>query len=103
MPKCALGLMVKVPIAGAVKTRLTPPLTPAEAEALSTCFLRDMTTNLSGLSGDETEGVLLYTPSGAEGVLHDLLPKGFRLVAQRGETRFMPADEGSSPNKWLLV
>src|SRR5437899_4015683 len=86
MPKCALGLMVKVPIAGAVKTRLTPPLTPEEAGKLSTCFLRDMTTNLSGLRGDEAESVVLYTPAGAGERLHDLLPKNCRLVAQRGET-----------------
>jgi len=78
--------MVKVPIAGAVKTRLTPPLTSEEAGKLSTCFLRDMTTNLSGLSGDEAEGVVLYTPAGAGVRLHDLLPKNCRLVAQRGKT-----------------
>ena len=84
MPKCALGLMVKVPIAGAVKTRLTPPLTSGEAETLSACFLRDMATTLSGLS--ETEGIVLYTPVGAEEILHDLLPNKFRLVPQQGET-----------------
>ncbi len=84
--KCALGLMAKVPIAGAVKTRLTPPLTPEEAAKLSMCFLRDMTTNVSTLSGDQTEDVVLYTPTGAEEILHDLLPTNFRLVPQRGET-----------------
>src|SRR6266536_458782 len=86
MPKCALGLMVKVPIAGAVKTRLTPPLTSEEAGKLSTCFLRDMTTNLCGLSGYEAESVVLYTPAGAGERLHDLLPRNCRLVAQRGKT-----------------
>ena len=86
MSKCALGLMVKVPIAGAVKTRLTPPLTPEEAASLSMCFLRDMTTNISGLNGDRTEGVALYTPADAEDTLLDLLPKSFKLVAQQGET-----------------
>jgi len=85
-PRCALALMAKVPFAGAVKTRLTPPLSPEEAAALSTCFLRDMTTNLFGMNGDGTEGVVLYTPANAEGFLHDLLPDGFKLVAQRGET-----------------
>ncbi len=84
--KCALGLMAKVPFAGPVKTRLTPPLTPEEAATLSMCFLHDMTTNVSGLSGDKTEGLVLYTPAGSEEILRDLLPKSFRLVAQRGET-----------------
>src|SRR5712691_1224962 len=73
-------------IAGAVKTRLTPPLTSEEAGKLSTCFLREMTTNLSSLSRDEAECVVLYTPAGAGERLHDLLPKNCRLVAQRGKT-----------------
>ena len=83
---CALALMAKVPFAGPVKTRLTPPLSPEEAATLSTCFLRDMTTNVLGMNGDGTEGVVLYTPSNAEAFLHDLLPDGFKLMVQRGET-----------------
>src|SRR6266850_4274175 len=83
---CALALMAKVPFAGPVKTRLTPPLSPEEAATLSTCFLRDMTTNVLGMNGDRTEGVVLYTPSNAEAFLHDLLPDGFKLMVQRGET-----------------
>jgi rSAM/selenodomain-associated transferase 1 len=84
--KCALALMAKVPFAGAVKTRLIPPLTPEEAARLSMCFLRDMTTNVAGLSGNGTKGVVLYTPADAEEMLHDLLPNNFELVPQRGET-----------------
>src|SRR5882762_2715440 len=85
-PRCALALMAKVPFAGPVKTRLTPPLSPEEAATLSSCFLRDMTTNVFGMNSDGTEGVVLYTPANAEGFLHDLLPDGFKLVAQRGKT-----------------
>src|SRR6266478_8915318 len=83
---CALALMAKVPFAGPVKTRLTPPLSPEEAATLSTCFLRDMTTNVLGLNGSGTEAVVLYTPADAETFLHSLLPDGCKLVAQRGET-----------------
>jgi glycosyltransferase A (GT-A) superfamily protein (DUF2064 family) len=39
---CALAIMTKAPRAGAVKTRLQPPLTPAEAAELNICFLRDI-------------------------------------------------------------
>src|SRR5258705_3642278 len=85
-PRCALALMAKVPFAGPVKTRLTPPLSPEEAATLSTCFLRDMTANLFGMDSDGTEGVVLYTPADAEAFLHNLLPDGCKLVAQRGET-----------------
>ena len=77
---------MKAPIAGAVKTRLTPPLTPEEAASLSICFLRDMTTNLANLDGDRTGAVALYTPAGAEEILQNLLPKNFKLVPQQGET-----------------
>src|SRR5216683_1173893 len=83
--RCALALMAKVPFAGAVKTRLTPPLTPEEAARLSICFLRDMTTNVAGLNGYGTEGVVLYTPASAEKLLQDLLDQSFSLFAQRGE------------------
>jgi len=85
-PRCALALMAKVPFAGAVKTRLTPPLTPEEAATLSMCFLCDMATNVAALTGDRTNGIVLYTPATAEASLHDLLPKSFRLFPQRGET-----------------
>jgi rSAM/selenodomain-associated transferase 1 len=78
--------MAKVPFAGAVKTRLIPPLTSEEAAKLSVCFLRDMTSNLAGLTEDDTESVVLYTPANAEVMLHDLLPNSFRLVPQLGET-----------------
>src|SRR6266850_2558338 len=74
---CALALMAKVPFAGPVKTRLTPPLSPEEAATLSTCFLRDMTTNVLGMNGDGTEGVVLYTPSNAEA---ELLSNGFESL-----------------------
>jgi len=45
-----------------------------------------MTTNVLGMNGGGTEGVVLYTPANAGALLHDLLPDGFKLVAQRGET-----------------
>src|SRR5713226_4976597 len=83
---CALALMAKVPFAGAVKTRLTPPLSAAEAATLSMCFLRDMTTNMASLSGDRTKRIVLYTPADAETLLNHVLPNSFKLLAQRGET-----------------
>lgn len=85
-PRCALALMAKAPLVGAVKTRLTPPLTSEESATLSTCFLRDMTMNVASLNANGTEGVVLYTPAGAGTLLRDLLPDAFKLFAQRGET-----------------
>ncbi len=78
--------MAKVPQAGAVKTRLAPPLTTNEAAQLSICFLRDMTANMAGLRDDKAERIILYTPENAEGPLNDFVPDGFRFMPQRGAT-----------------
>lgn len=83
---CALAVMIKVPRPGDSKTRLVPPLAPAEAAELSVCFLRDTAANIAGVSSQGgTEGVAVYTPAGAEAFLNGLLPETFKLLAQRGE------------------
>jgi rSAM/selenodomain-associated transferase 1 len=84
---CALALMAKAPLAGEVKTRLVPPLTPDEAASLSACFLRDTANNIAivgTLRG--ADGVIMYTPSAARAEFDGLLPAGFKLFAQRGES-----------------
>ena len=43
---CAVAVMAKAPRVGAVKTRLAPPLSEAEAAALSGCFIRDVADNI---------------------------------------------------------
>ena len=82
---CALGLMAKAPLAGEVKTRLVPPLTPEEAAALNVCFLRDMAANINSLSETEcSTGLVVYTPPGSESAFDGVVPEGFKLLAQRG-------------------
>jgi hypothetical protein len=84
---CALAVMTKVPQVGTSKTRLVPPLAPAEAAKLSACFLRDTCDNIARLGLDGTAaGVVVYTPLGAESFFDGLLPESFGLVAQRGRT-----------------
>jgi rSAM/selenodomain-associated transferase 1 len=83
MHRCALGIMVKAPSAGSVKTRLTPPLTSEEASALSACFLRDTANNVNGQSAD---GVIVFTPAEARNSFDGIVPKSFQLLAQRGES-----------------
>ncbi|MDQ6861954.1 MAG: TIGR04282 family arsenosugar biosynthesis glycosyltransferase [Verrucomicrobiota bacterium] len=83
---CALGVMTKVPRPGKVKTRLTPPLTPEEAAALNTCFLRDTSAAISAASRDGlAAGVGVYTPVGEESAYEGMLPNEFYLVPQRGD------------------
>ena len=84
-------MMIKAPRPGASKTRLCPPLSPAEAAGLSGCFLRDTTANIAhvararepGGGGAPAAGVAVYTPVGMESAFDGLLPEGFCLVAQR--------------------
>ncbi len=99
--------MMKVPRAGAVKTRLVPPLTHEEAAGLSLCFLRDLTTNInqvcqvfasheqSELTTEITtdietnvtvEGVAIYTPQDERASLDEWLPASFHRLPQHGET-----------------
>ncbi len=82
---CALAVMTKAPRAGQVKTRLTPPLTPEEAAALNTCFLRDTTAAISAAAKEESaRGIAVYTPADAECAYTEILPAEFQLVPQRG-------------------
>jgi uncharacterized protein len=82
---CALAVMAKAPRVGAVKTRLVPPLYPEEAAALNVCFLRDVTAKIGQLSdGGTIHGFAAYTPRGEESAFDGKLPKGFRLLSQRG-------------------
>ncbi len=80
--RVALAIMTKVPRAGRVKTRLTPPLTPEEAAALNICFLRDTATAIAE-AGEKAQGVGCYTPAGEEAAYRDIFPPGFQLIAQR--------------------
>jgi uncharacterized protein len=84
---CALAVMTKAPQSGISKTRLTPPLSPAEAAALSACFLRDTCDNIAAISSEgNAEGIAVYTPVGAEDCFEGLLPEAFSILSQRGSS-----------------
>ena len=90
---CALGIMTKAPRAGTVKTRLQPPLTPEEAAALNTCFLRDTASAIVEASRNPdlllatrimARGIAIFTPPGTETDYTQILPAEFNLLPQRG-------------------
>lgn len=83
--KCALGVMTKAPRAGRVKTRLSPPLTPEEAAALNTCFLRDTAAAIMTAANVGGIGIGIYTPVGEENAYAGILPFDFVLIPQRGD------------------
>ena len=83
MKTVAIAIICKTPEAGKSKTRLSPPLTPAQCADLSSCFIRDLAANLAALADDgRAEGYALYTPAGSEQRLSRLLPEPFGLVLQ---------------------
>jgi hypothetical protein len=79
--RIALCIMAKAPEPGRVKTRLCPPLSPADAAELYRCFLLDKIAQARGVAG--AERVLAYAPAQAAVVFEALAP-GFTLLAQRG-------------------
>src|SRR6266404_8325572 len=80
---CALAIMTKAPRAGAVKTRLQPPLSAEEAAELNVCFLRDTASAISR-AGGKARGVAVYTPAEARHEYDRILPCDFELLPQRG-------------------
>jgi uncharacterized protein len=82
---CAVAVMAKAPRAGAVKTRLVPPLTPEAAMALSTSFLRDVTENIRLAARQSAiSGHVAYAPAGLEALFDGMLAPGTRLVLADG-------------------
>lgn len=66
VPTCAIGIMAKAPQAGRSKTRLCPPLLPAEAAALSAAFLGDTARTIAQASRQAPiVAYAAYAPSAA--------------------------------------
>jgi alpha-1,6-mannosyltransferase len=85
--QCAFVVMAKAPRPGKVKTRLSPPLTLEQAATLNIAFLQDTTQNLAKACGHGlAAGIISYSPVGEESLFDGLLPTGFSLIPQRGES-----------------
>ncbi len=78
----AIAIMAKTPRAGDVKTRLCPPLTPAEAAALYRCFLLDTIAKVTTLEA-RCRPVISYTPVTDRTYFAALAPRCM-LLPQRG-------------------
>lgn len=81
--KALLVVMAKEPVAGRVKTRLSPPLSPTEAAGLYRCLLEDRLMEMKALEGIDL--ALAYTPEYTEKSFSTLVPKNFKLFYQYGE------------------
>ena len=71
MPNPVSIVMVKAPRAGAVKTRLVPALSGAEAASLAACFAKDWVANARRVVG---QVIVAYAPSDGRPALEKLLP-----------------------------
>lgn len=80
----ALAIFAKAPVAGEVKTRLCPPLAPAEAAELSRCFLVDTVERACTLA--TVQVYLAITPVESEPAFRALLPFPVQYIPQRGES-----------------
>ena len=71
----AVAIMAKASVAGAVKTRLVPPLTYEEAAAFNTCCLSDIAANVIAAAQIEPiQAFVAYSPPGSEPFFAALLP-----------------------------
>lgn len=82
--RCAIAIMAKAPRPGEVKTRLVPPLSSAEAAALSAAFIRDIAANIVAAAADAAiDSYVAFAPPGSEPTLAPLLPAGVGLLPSR--------------------
>ena len=70
-------VIAKEPVPGRVKTRLTPPYTPAEAAELAEAALADTLATVASVNVTRRVLALAGTPGG-------WLPPGFDVISQRG-------------------
>ena len=87
--------MAKTPQPGRSKTRLSPPLTPEQAAAMSAAFLRDTTENLRlAARAAPIAPYVAYAPAGMEAALQAHLAPGTALVLADGSPDMPPAVQG---------
>lgn len=78
-----LGVFVKVPEPGKVKTRLTPPLSGDEACRLYTAFITDLFARIGRIK--KVRGTVFYT-GGDVDIIRDYIPNSYEIIAQEGES-----------------
>ena len=92
---CGIAVMAKAPQPGLAKTRLCPPLRPAEAAELSAAFLRDITENITlAARSAPIHGCIAYAPAGAAGSFAEHVAEGTSLVLADGSPPMPPDVQG---------
>lgn len=78
----AIAVMLKSPVAGAVKTRLTPPISFEDAVGLYRCFIEDTFACIASIGSADIYAA--FAPSDAEQDIKALIPPDTRLMPQEG-------------------
>jgi len=78
----ALAVMAKAPVAGEVKTRLAPPLSPEEAAELYRCLLLDLLDHVATFEGADL--YIAHDPPAGVSWFQEIAPPGFSCLPQRG-------------------
>lgn len=78
----AIVLMAREPKPTCVKTRLTPPLDPADASRIYHSFLLDKIDQVCGIDG--VGRFVAYTPDSSREFFSTIVPRNFRLFPQEG-------------------
>lgn len=82
--KRLLVVVAKEPVAGQVKTRLSPKLTPEQAAALYHCMITDRLREIDQLNGIDL--AIAFSPASARETFIPLACSRFDLFAQRGDS-----------------
>lgn len=86
----ALAIMLKTPVPGRVKTRLTPPLTPSESSRLYTLFIKDIFSRVTLLKKIDLYAAWAALPglktSLARKDFGAIIPAGVGVFPQKGAT-----------------
>jgi rSAM/selenodomain-associated transferase 1 len=103
-----LVVFARQPLAGAVKTRLTPPFSPGEAAEFYGCMLDDVLETSGAVAREyDLEPIVAVHPGRAALELVQRAPAGFRAVAQRGldlsERMAWALGEAAAADAWPLV
>ena len=92
---CAIGVMAKAPQPGRSKTRLCPPLLPAQAAVLSAAFLWDTTESIAEAARQAPiKGYAAYAPAGTETLLKGHLASETALILADGSPPMPPGVTG---------
>jgi hypothetical protein len=87
--------MAKAPEAGRSKTRLCPPLLPAQAAALSAAFLQDTIENVAlAAVATPIASYAAYAPPGSERILRPLIGDHADMLLADGNAPMPPGVEG---------